>query len=215
MEPTLREGHLYLLDKWTYRFRGPTRGEVICFRSKEDPPLYFVGRVIALSGDGRIARVDLGIGGGVLLGELRQDSRAAIIEANLTSVDLGTLIQDMRGRVTGRLSLRGAGDDLSGSANITVDDIRSIDSPRGLAVDGTVNALLVNNTLRIQANAADGDAVRAVADVTLPVEATAAPLRLAIVRTRDMTGEISIQGQIQPIWDLLAGGERSLRGATA
>jgi translocation and assembly module TamB len=168
--------------------------------------------VIALSGDGRIARVDLGIGGGVLLGELRQDSRAAIIEANLTSVDLGTLIQDMRGRVTGRLSLRGAGDDLSGSANITVDDIRSIDSPSGLAVDGTINALLVNNTLRIQANAADGDAVRAVADVTLPVEATAAPLRLAIVRTRDMTGEISIQGQIQPIWDLLAGGERSLSG---
>ncbi|TAJ65047.1 MAG: hypothetical protein EPO49_04350 [Brevundimonas sp.] len=168
--------------------------------------------VIALSGDGRIARVDLGIGGGVLLGELRQDSRAAIIEANLTSVDLGTLIQDMRGRVTGRLSLRGAGDDLSGSANITVDDVRSIDSPSGLAVDGTINALLVNNTLRIQANAADGDAVRAVADVTLPVEATAAPLRLAVVRTRDMTGEISIQGQIQPIWDLLAGGERSLSG---
>ncbi|MDP3801013.1 translocation/assembly module TamB domain-containing protein [Brevundimonas sp.] len=168
--------------------------------------------VIALSGDGHVARVDLGIGGGVLLGELRQDSRAAIIEANLTSVDLGTLIQDMRGRITGRLSLRGAGDDLSGSANVTLDDIRSIDAPRGLAVDGAVNALLVNNTLRIQANAADGDAVRAVADITLPVEASAAPLRLAIVRTRDMSGEVSIQGQIQPIWDLLAGGERSLSG---
>ena len=168
--------------------------------------------VIALSGDGRVARVDLGIGGGVLLGELRQDSRAAIIEANLTSVDLGTLIQDMRGRVTGRLSLRGAGEDLSGSASITLDDIRSIDAPRGIAVDGTLNALLVNDTLRIQANAADGEVVRAVADLTLPVEASAAPLRLAIVRTRDMSGEISIQGQIQPIWDLLAGGERSLSG---
>jgi len=168
--------------------------------------------VIALSGDGRVARVDLGIGGGVLLGELRQDSRAAIIEANLTSVELGSLIQDMRGRVTGRLSLRGAGDDLSGSANVTLAGIRSIDAPRGIAVDGTLNALLVNNTLRIEANAADGDAVRAVADVTLPVEASAAPLRLAIARTRDMSGEISIQGQIQPIWDLLAGGERSLSG---
>lgn len=168
--------------------------------------------VIALSGDGRVARVDLAVGGGVLLGELRQDSRAAIIEANLTSVDLGSLIQDMRGRVTGRLSLRGAGDDLSGSANITLNGMRSIDAPRGIAVDGTLNALLVNNTLRIQANAADGDAVRAVADLTLPVEASAAPLRLAIVRTRDMSGEISIQGQIQPIWDLLAGGERSLSG---
>ena len=168
--------------------------------------------VFALSGDGRVARVDLGIGGGVLLGELRQDSRAAIIEANLTSVDLGSLIQDMRGRVTGRLSLRGAGDDLSGSANIAVDDIRSIDAPRGIAVDGTLNAVLVNNSLRIQANAADGDAVRAVADITLPVEASAAPLRLAIVRARDMSGQVSVQGQIQPIWDLLAGGERSLSG---
>ncbi|MDP1911859.1 translocation/assembly module TamB domain-containing protein [Brevundimonas sp.] len=171
--------------------------------------------VIALSGDGRVVRVDLGIGGGVLLGELRQDSRAAIIEANLTSVDLGSLIQDMRGRVTGRLSLRGAGDDLSGSANITLNDIRSIDAPRGIAVDGTLNAVLVNHTLRIQANAADGDAVRAVADITLPVEASAAPLRLAIVRNREMSGEISIQGQIQPIWDLLAGGERSLSGQVA
>ncbi|MFN3667968.1 MAG: translocation/assembly module TamB domain-containing protein [Brevundimonas sp.] len=168
--------------------------------------------VLALSGDGRVARVDLGIGGGVLLGELRQDSRAAIIEANLTSVDLGTLVRDMRGRVTGRLSLRGAGEDLSGSANVTLEDIRSVDAPRGLAVDGVVNALLVNNTLRIQASAADGDAVRAVADVTLPVEASAAPLRLAVVRTRDMSGEVSIQGQIQPIWDLLAGGERTLSG---
>ena len=197
-----------------YSRSGPSQS-VVLEGSGRVREIAFVTRnpmVIALSGDGRVARVDLGIGGGVLLGEMRQDSRAAIIEANLTSVDLGTLIQDMRGRVTGRLSLRGAGEDLSGSANVTLEDIRSVDAPRGLAVDGVVNALLVNNTLRIQANAADGDAVRAVADITLPVEASAAPLRLAIVRNRDMSGEFSIQGQIQPIWDLLAGGERSLSG---
>ena len=168
--------------------------------------------VVALSGDGRVVRVDLGIGGGVLLGELRQDSRASIIEANLTSVDLGTVVRDMRGSVTGQLSLRGAGDDLSGSANLALREIRSIDAPRGLAVDGTLNAILVNDSLRVQAQANDGDAVRATADVTLPVEASAVPLRLAIVRTREMSGDISIQGQIQPIWDLLAGGERSLTG---
>lgn len=168
--------------------------------------------VIALSGDGRVARVDLGVGGGVLTGELRQDSRAAIIEANLTSVDLQSLAPDLRGRVTGRLSLRGAGDDLSGSANVTLEDLRSIDAPRGLAVDGTLNAVLVNNTLRLQAEARDEGAVQASADVTLPVEASAAPLRLAIARTRAMSGEVNIQGQVQPIWDLLLGGDRSLTG---
>jgi translocation and assembly module TamB len=30
--------------------------------------------VIALAGDGKVARVDLNVGGGVLLGELRQDN---------------------------------------------------------------------------------------------------------------------------------------------
>ena len=197
-----------------YSREGPAQSVVLegAGRVREIPFTTRNPAVIALSGDGRVARVDLAIGGGVLLGELRQDSRAAIIEANLTRVDLGTLVRDMRGAVTGRLSLRGAGDDLSGSANVALQGIRSIDAPRGLAVDGTLNAVLVNNSLRIQAQASDGDAVRATADLTLPVEASAAPLRLAIVRTRDLSGDISIQGQIQPIWDLLAGGERSLTG---
>ncbi|RZJ81476.1 MAG: hypothetical protein EON88_31015, partial [Brevundimonas sp.] len=60
--------------------------------------------------------------------------------------------------------------------------------------------------------ATDENAVQANADVTLPVEASAAPLRLAIARTRPMEGTVSIQGQIQPIWDLFLGGERSLSG---
>ena len=168
--------------------------------------------VVALSGDGRVARVDLAVGGGVLTGELRQDSRASIIEANLTSVELGSIAPDVRGRVTGRLSLRGAGDDLSGSANVSLEDLRSIDAPRGLSVDGTLNAILVDNTLRLQARATDENAVQASADLSLPVEASAAPLRLAIARTRPMEGTVDIRGQIQPIWDLFLGGDRSLSG---
>ena len=168
--------------------------------------------VIALAGDGRVARVDLTVGGGVLLGELRQDSDAAVIQADLTSVELGSIAPDLRGQVTGRVSLRGAKDDLSGSANVRMAGLRSIDAPRGLTVDGVLNATLVNNTLRLEANASGADAVTAAADVTLPVEASAAPLRLAIVRTRPMSGEVDIDGQIQPIWDVFFGGERSLAG---
>ena len=168
--------------------------------------------VIALSGDGRVARLDLNVGGGVLLGELRQDSGAAILQADLTSVELGSIAPDLRGRVTGKVSLRGSGGDLSGSANVNLQDIRSIDAPAGLAVDGELNAVLVNDELRIQANVQDEGAVSAEADVVLPVEASAAPLRLAVARTRPMSGTVSAQGQIQPIWDLFFGGERSLAG---
>ncbi|WP_426039070.1 translocation/assembly module TamB domain-containing protein [Brevundimonas sp. DC300-4] len=168
--------------------------------------------VIALAGDGRVARLDLSVGGGVLMGEIRQDSDAVVIQADLTSVELGSIAPDLRGRVTGRVSLRGAGDDLSGSANVNLAQLRSVDAPRGLSVDGSINATLVNDALRIQASAAGTDAVRATADITLPVEASAAPLRLAIVRTRSMSGEVEVHGQIQPIWDVFFGGERTLAG---
>lgn len=168
--------------------------------------------VVALAGDGRVARFDLGVGGGVLIGELRQDSNAVLVQADLTSVELGSIAPDLRGRATGKVSLRGAGADLSGSANLTLEDVRSRDAPRGLAVDGAVNAVLVGDELRIQANAADAGAVQATADLTLPVEASAAPLRLAVARNRNMVGHVSIKGQIQPIWDVFFGGERSLAG---
>ncbi|WP_396593946.1 translocation/assembly module TamB domain-containing protein [Brevundimonas sp. R86498] len=168
--------------------------------------------VVALSGDGRVVRVDLSVGGGMLIGELRQDSTAAVLQADLTSVELGSIAPDLRGRVTGRVSLRGAGDDLSGSASVNLAQLRSLDAPRGLSVNGAVNATLVNNTLRLQANAAGTDALTASADVTLPVEASAAPLRLAIARTRPMSGDVVVRGQIQPIWDVFFGGERTLAG---
>ena len=72
---------------------------------------------------------------------------------------------------------------------------------------GSVPARAFNDELRIQANLADQGSVSAEADVVLPVEASAAPLRLAIARTRTMSGTVAAQGQIQPIWDLFFGGE--------
>ncbi|WAC60911.1 translocation/assembly module TamB domain-containing protein [Brevundimonas sp. SL130] len=167
---------------------------------------------LSLDGATRIAHLDLGVGSGVLLADLRQDARTAIIQADLTSVDLQTLSPQLRGKATGRVALRGAGDDLSGAANVTLQDVRSIDAPRGLAVDGRLDATLINNSLTLKATAADEGAVQASADLVLPVEASAAPLRLAIARQRPMSGAVSINGQIQPIWDLFLGGERSLAG---
>ncbi|HEY1072815.1 translocation/assembly module TamB domain-containing protein [Brevundimonas sp.] len=171
--------------------------------------------IIALNGDGRVVRLDLGVGGGVLAGELRQDKAGSVIQAELTNVEMGSLTPDLRGQITGRVSLQGSGDTLNGSANVDLKQLRSIDAPRGLAVDGTLNADLTDNVLRIRAQGNDGTAVQASADVSLPVEASAAPLRLAVARTRDISGQVAVNGQIQPIWDLFLGGAQSLSGQVA
>lgn len=51
MMPTLRSGERLLVDKLTYRFREPQRGEIIVFRYPSDPSHHFIKRVIGLPGD--------------------------------------------------------------------------------------------------------------------------------------------------------------------
>ena len=49
MEPTFINGDYLVVDQLTYRFREPSRGEVVVFKNEEGT--YFIKRVIALPGD--------------------------------------------------------------------------------------------------------------------------------------------------------------------
>ncbi len=51
MEPTLHDGERLLVDKLTYRFREPRRGEIVVFGYPQDPRRKFIKRVIGLPGD--------------------------------------------------------------------------------------------------------------------------------------------------------------------
>lgn len=168
--------------------------------------------VVALADGGRVVRLDVELGGGVLEGELRQDAAAALLQASLRGVDLRSLSPDMAGRISADVTLRGRGEALDGSFNARLIDARSRDAATDMDIDATINGVLQGERLRLTAEAADSGGVRSTARLDLPVEASAAPLRLAVARTRPMTGEITLQGQIRTLWDLLMGGERSLAG---
>lgn len=51
MMPTLRHGERLLVDKISYRFGEPQRGDIIVFRYPADPSQHFIKRLIALPGD--------------------------------------------------------------------------------------------------------------------------------------------------------------------
>lgn len=51
MEPNLHNGERLLVDKVTYRFRAPRRGEVVVFKNPTDPRRKFIKRIIGLPGD--------------------------------------------------------------------------------------------------------------------------------------------------------------------
>lgn len=51
MSPTLHGGEYTLINKLTYRWRVPERGDVIVFRSPTDPRADYIKRVIAVPGE--------------------------------------------------------------------------------------------------------------------------------------------------------------------
>ena len=51
MLPTLHTGEKLLIDKVSYRFRPPQRGEVVVFRYPANPREHFIKRVIGIPDD--------------------------------------------------------------------------------------------------------------------------------------------------------------------
>lgn len=51
MLPTLRHGERLLVDKISYRFIEPQRGDIVVFRYPADPRQHFIKRLIAVPGD--------------------------------------------------------------------------------------------------------------------------------------------------------------------
>src|SRR5438128_597707 len=51
MEPTLSTGEYALVDKITYHWRVPRRGDVIVFQAPENPTADYIKRVIAVPGE--------------------------------------------------------------------------------------------------------------------------------------------------------------------
>ena len=69
MEPNLHDKELILVDKWTYMFRAPERGDVIVFIAPPHPDTDYVKRVIGLPGDVITIRNTVVIVDGVTLTE--------------------------------------------------------------------------------------------------------------------------------------------------
>lgn len=51
MEPNFHDGEYILTNKFEYRFEAPKRGDVIVFKSPQNPDIDFIKRIIGLPGD--------------------------------------------------------------------------------------------------------------------------------------------------------------------
>jgi signal peptidase I len=51
MDPTFSTGQFLVVDRLTYRFEAPSRGDVIVFEYPNDPSIYYIKRIIGLPGE--------------------------------------------------------------------------------------------------------------------------------------------------------------------
>ncbi len=168
---------------------------------------------LTFAGAQKTAQLDLSVGGGRAQIKARQAGEALAVTAALTGVDLATLGEGLSGRFDADLTLGGQGQALSGRLGAKLKGARSRDAPSKLALDGSVSGQLADGRLTLDADA-DGAATKdhATLHVVLPVIATASPFHLGAVRDQPIAGQLTAQGDMQPIWDLFFGGQRELGG---
>ena len=163
---------------------------------------------------GSDARLSLSLGGGRSDIETHRAGETLTAKGTLSGVDLGALGEDLAGKIDADFNLNGRGQSLAGTLNAHLSGARSRDAASTLALDGTIRASLADQRLTIDASGGGSQSGggRATVNVVLPAEATAAPFRIAVNQTRPIQGQFTADGELQPIWDLFFGGDRTLGG---
>ena len=161
---------------------------------------------------GADARLRLAVGGGRLSFDGRQAGDALEARGALDGVGLGAFNEDYTGAVSGALQLAGRGRGLTGRADLTLKDARARDAGAELAVAGQLHAELAGERLHLVGDLTGGQGLQAQARLELPAESSAKPFRLALARNRPLSGAVSADGELRPLWDLFVGGERTVTG---
>lgn len=136
----------------------------------------------------------------------------ALLKAQLTGVTLTAFDPDLDGDIDGAFNLRGQGESLSGDFTMRLSNARERGAKVEQSMDAKVHGELTDSQLTIVADGDNRQGLKAEANLVLPVDASAKPLRLAISKRRPVQGRFLAQGEIKPLWDLLLGPERSLSG---
>jgi translocation and assembly module TamB len=170
---------------------------------------------LRFAGPERHVLMNLSIAGGQASIDADQNGESLTAKAALKGVGLNAFDDDFTGAISGSATLQGRGGELGGVASATLDGARSRDEPVAEGLKAALKATLAGARLHIEGSASNAEGLTSKAAFDLPAEASAAPFRIAIDRTKLLSGTFSADGEIRPLWDLFAGGDRTFSGRIA
>lgn len=171
--------------------------------------------LIRLGPNDRSARIRLNVAGGTAVVDARQAGPELAARATVAGVGLGAVQEDLVGKLNATLALNGRGAHLTGQLDARLQGARTRDAPAALALVANVRAALNDTRLHVEATATNPQGLQSALNLDLPAEASAQPFRIAINRTKPMRGGFSVDGELRPLWDLLAGGDQTVSGRLA
>jgi translocation and assembly module TamB len=167
---------------------------------------------IKLDGADRSARIRMALGGGQASIEGRQTPSGVDLTANVTSMDLSFLSEDFTGALDADVTLQGQGADLHGAFDAALKNARSRDARKGLSINGQIKGALKDGRLTVDGRLGSQQGLMSSASLVLPAAASAAPFHLALLGDKPLQGAFQVDGEVQPLWDLFLGGERTVGG---
>ena len=157
-------------------------------------------------------RLRMGVGAGRAELDARRRGDTLEADAEVGGVELASFANAYMGRLTANLRLNGRGERLDGTLDAAVEGGRDRDASAAEALSAKVRAVLADSRVRIDASATNPQGLSAKLDLDVPAEATAAPFRVALVRNQPVSGAFDAEGELRPLWDLFAGGSRTMTG---
>ena len=168
--------------------------------------------VVRFGGGDQSARLRLAIAGGQAAIDAHEGKGDLTARADLANVGMAAFFEDFTGTVSGSIALNGQGPHMKGTLDARLAGARSRDAPANEGLNAQVTGTLADTRLHIEANAVNAEGLKSNGALDLPTEASAAPFRIAVDRTKPVQGSFSADGEVRPLWDLFAGGERTLSG---
>ena len=167
---------------------------------------------IKLDDDDRSARIRMALGGGQASIDGRQTPAGVDLTAKVTGMDLSFLSEDFTGGLDADVTLQGHGADLHGAFDAALKNARSRDARKGLSIDGQIKGALQDGRLTLDGRLGSQQGLMSSASLVMPVAASAAPFHLALLGDKPLQGSFQVDGEVQPLWDLFLGGERTVGG---
>lgn len=176
-------------------------------------PLNFTIKDEIISGDGKLnLNANANIESGYLDYKFKKQRQNFDLITNLENINFSLFDSDFNGFYSGKFALFGNGNSLESELKGDINKLRARGINEKMGLSGKIDATLKNGAINLILDASNEQGLKIDTNVKMGAIGSNAPIRIAIDKSAPLKGNISVNGEMRPLTDLIFAGERTLTG---